>query len=75
MQNKTTELLLQQIFSNWTISTIVACLNPKEREDSNNKLIWFAPYIRGMEVNQTESKTHEFPFEFFVNGTQGHGPS
>ena len=53
----------------------MTCLNLKEREDSKNKLIWFAPYIREMEVNQTESKTHEFPFEFFVNGTQGHGPS
>ena len=40
-----------------------------------NKLIWLAPCIQEMDANQTESKTHEAPLEFFVNGTQGHGPS
>ena len=40
-----------------------------------NKLNWLAPCIQEMDANQTEGKTFEVPFEFFVNGTQGHGPS
>ena len=46
--------------------------NPVAEKD---KLNWLAPCIQEMDANRTESKTHEAPFEFFVNGTQGHGPS
>ena len=50
-------------------------LDHKNSQAENNKLNWLAPCIQEMCANQTESKTHEAPFEFFVNGTQGHGPS
>ena len=39
------------------------------------RLEWVAPSILVMDAYQTEGKTHTHPFEFFVNGTQGHGPS
>ena len=39
------------------------------------RLEWVAPSILAMDAYQTEGKTHTHPFEFFVNGTQGHGPS
>ena len=42
---------------------------------TKEKLVWVAPKISLMEANQTEGKTHNFHLEFFVNGTQGHGPS
>ena len=50
-------------------------LDRKQPVTKKNKLNWLAPGIQEMNANQTESKTHEAPLEFFVNGTQGHGPS
>ena len=50
-------------------------LDRKHSVSEKNKLKWLAPCIHQMDAKQTKSKTHEAPFEFFVNGTQGHGPS